>query len=60
MQYFLDGYFDYEILDAKGRVLFRLSEQGNISQGNMVFWCGNTYSKGTYYVKIYKGGNRAP
>jgi hypothetical protein len=56
MQYYLDGYFDYEILNAKGKVLYKLSEQGDITQGNIVHWCSNTYSKGTYYIKVYKKG----
>lgn len=57
MLYNLDGDFEIEIQDAKGRVLYKNSKELGTEQGNYELWYGTTYKKGTYYIKIYKKGS---
>lgn len=57
MSYFLDGEFDYEIIDSNGKVLYQLSHEVGSSEGYYDTWCGKNFKKGTYYIKVYKKGN---
>lgn len=56
LQYLLDGNFDFEVLDSKGKVLYKNSKNLGVNQGNVDLWYGQEYSKGTYYIKVYKKG----
>lgn len=57
MKYYLDGAFDLEILDSRGNVDFKLSEELGTPEGVYRIWYGKTFKKGTYYIKVYKKGS---
>lgn len=52
----LDGKFDFEILDSKGNVLYKFSKKNEVDKVFISGWCGGTFDKGTYYIKVYKKG----
>ncbi|SHO49218.1 hypothetical protein [Anaerocolumna xylanovorans] len=56
MRYVLDGKFDYEVLNSKGKVLYKLSKGFTSKEGAYQVAYSNYFDKGTYYIKIYKSG----
>lgn len=56
MQYALDGKFDYEVLNSKGKVLYKLSKGIGSNEGRYETACSWHFDKGTYYIKVYKTG----
>lgn len=54
MASYLDGKCDYEILDSKGKIVYKYSKDSKIPEGFYYTWLGSYYNKGTYYVKIFK------
>lgn len=57
--YVLDGDIIFQILDSNGKILFDSSEEGGYLEGSYRNWVGNTYPKGTYYVKVSKGSKNS-
>jgi hypothetical protein len=55
--YQLDGEIVFEILDSKGKVLWNSNDETECLEGFYYHWAGKEYSKGTYYIKVYKGSN---
>jgi hypothetical protein len=53
--YKLDGNLTFQIVDSKGKVLYDSSEKGKCIEGYYYNWVGMNYSKGTYYIKVFKG-----
>jgi hypothetical protein len=53
--YMLDGDIVFQILDSKGKILYDSSEDTECPEGYYLHWVGTNYSKGTYYIKVYKG-----
>lgn len=57
MAYYLDGKFDYEIMNSKGKSIYRYSKNFTGLEGAYYIWYGNYLEKGTYYVKVHKVDN---
>ncbi len=57
--YKADGKVVFQIFDAKGKIVFDSKKEFNIKEGYYVYWAGKTYSKGTYYLKVYKGSKES-
>lgn len=56
--YMIDGDIVFQILDSKGKIIFDNSDTES-RDGSYYHWVGNTYSKGTYYVKVLKGSKNS-
>jgi hypothetical protein len=55
----LDGDISYQILDSKGKIVYDSDEEGELPEGFYRFWMNGEYSKGTYYVKVFKGSKKS-
>lgn len=53
---FLDGKFDWEIVDSKGKVIYHLNDDNSSSEGSYSYWTYGYFDKGTYYIKVNKIG----
>lgn len=54
MEYIPDGKFDFEVIDSKGKVLYKLSKNPHDDQVTCAIAYTHTFAKGTYYLKTYK------
>ncbi|MBE5967440.1 MAG: hypothetical protein E7255_10860 [Lachnospiraceae bacterium] len=59
LYYMLDGDISYQILDSKGKIVYDSDEEGELPEGFYRFWMNGEYSKGTYYVKVFKGSKKS-
>lgn len=55
--YILDGNLKYEILDSKGNVLYNSDKENKCLEGSYYYWLSDYFTKGTYYIKVYKTGD---
>lgn len=54
---YLDGKFDWEIVDSRGKVIYHLNDNNGSIEGNYNYWSYGYFDKGTYYIKVNKIGN---
>lgn len=57
--YMLDGDMKFQILDSKGKIMYDSSKETEWMEGYYYHWLEKTYSKGTYYVKVFKGSKNS-
>lgn len=57
LAYQSDGEIEYDIIDSKGKIIWDRNNEKERPQGSYYNWVEHNYSKGTYYIKVYKGSN---
>jgi hypothetical protein len=57
--YIHDGDIIFQILNSKGEILYDASEETGYEEGSYYHWVEKSYSKGTYYVKVFKGSKNS-